>query len=208
MHRRAVVKIWDAKVALLFSNFHFHFYFWKRNSPTPILSNNLPLMCRRAAAEISRYEMQKWQWPDGNGIDTRSQFENRKPTIAFIHVQMCSFFRKTVKKSFFFCATFYSIETLMRILLKPQKKISWVWIFLKVEESSGLLGSLEIINIDGASPSSQPLWGQFMQKEGQYLNLGKVTIKPRGNIHSQLQRQEFIRLEEKTYFSVKRTYFF
>ena len=164
-------------------------------------------MCRRAAAEISRYEMQKWQWPDGNGIDTRSQFESRKPTIAFIHVQMCSFFRKTVKK-FFFCATFYSIETLMRIPLKPRKKISSVWIFLKVEESSGLLGSLEIINIDGASPSSQPLWGQFMQKEGQYLNLGKVTIKPRGNIHSQLQRQEFIKLEEKTYFSVKRTYFF
>ena len=108
----------------------------------------------------------------------------------------------------FFCVTSYSIETLMRIPLKPRKKISSVWIFLKVEESSGLLGSWEIINIDGASPSSQPLWGQFMQKEGQYLNLGKVTIKPRGNIHSQLQRQEFIRLEEKTYFSVKRTYFF
>ena len=68
----------------------------------------------------------------------------------------------------------------MRIPLKPRKKISSVWIFLKVEESSGLLGSLEIINIDGASPTSQPLWGQFMQKEGQYLNLGKVTQKPRG----------------------------
>ena len=105
----------------------------------------------------------------------------------------------------FFCGTSYSIETLMRIPLKPRKKISSVWIFLKVEESSGLLGSLEIINIDGASPSNQPLWGQFMQKEGQYLNLGKVTIKPRGIfIHSWKGRNLS---KKKTYFSLKRTYF-
>ena len=98
-------------------------------------------------------------------------------------MQICFFlffvFRRTAA-SFLLWNFLPSIETLMRIPLKPRKKISSVWIFLKVEESSGLLGSLEIINIDGASPTSQPLWGQFMQKEGQYLNLGKVTIKPRG----------------------------
>ena len=132
----------------------------------------------------------------------KTKHENRKQTITFIHVQICFFLEEL--QQVFFCGTSYSIETLMRIPLKPRKKISSVWIFLKVEESSGLLGSLEIINIDGASPSSQPLWGQFMQKEGQYLNLGKVTIKPRGIFIQSCKGRNLSNLKKKTYFSLKR----
>ena len=164
-------------------------------------------MCRRAAAEISRYEMQKWQWPDGNGIDTRSQFENRKPTIAFIHVQMCSFFRKTVKEVFFLCNFLFNWN------FDEDSPETAKENFLGVNFSQSR-GKFRFV---GKFGNNQHWWCLTIQPaivRPIYAERGTISKswqghnKTQGNIHSQLQSQEFIRLEENTYFSVKRTYFF
>ena len=107
----------------------------------------------------------------------------------------------------FFCGTSYSIETLMRIPLKPRKKISSVWIFLKVG------GKFRFVGKFGNNQHWWCLTNQPAIVRPIYAERGTVSkswqghTKAQGNIHSELQRQEFIKLDEKkTYFSLKRNY--
>ena len=120
-------------------------------------------------------------------------------------MQICFFLEEL--QQVFFCGTSYSIETLMRILLKPQKKISSVWIFLKVG------GKFRFVGKFGNNQHWWCLTNQPAIVRPIYAERGTISKswqghnKTQGNIHSQLERQEFIKEKNVFFFEANLLYF-